>query len=658
MASAPPSADKRALREAAERIERGIEAYASGDLGGALREFEEALKLAPANLRAQVQAGWVRDLASGKRSLEHKGQLDEDALQAVDHALGDHGDEVRLDDAPNARLEARLDDAPIGDAHEVRLDDGTDGDDGFAVVHGDEDQTREKRHVAIDSPWDPVPLTPSHAEHGTLTEKAQPPSAGTPPPAGSAQSFAQGAPVTSGKSQAPAGFSGPATGKIPAPAGFSGPPTSGKSQMPAELSGPPTGKIPAPKLAPAPNAPSQHGPASSPLTSAPPLHGQSASSPSSSSQATPPSQAAQGQAARPKQKSSSSTLLGITAPNFDGPMLTPVGPRPKGFPVEEQTNSQTREWRQTPTGTNMPPLDVPELTDEQIHELLALDAAPGISLEAPKPAPESLPRTAHSTDPGLGPDPTARILELEAEPTPPPHRNPLPPGARARDPLAPEALPPRPSVTSEFDAFELTPTRERRDLLKAVVQSPTSSEDDLNLLPLEVPRELKGGHDDMGEEGTNPTNPFIKRKLAEYASYAPAPKVDDLPLPPGTRDTGRQKAVDGEDVIQKPLDAGDIEGAFAAAEALVARAGGLESEACVKQQWLLERVYENVIGPSDKVPVHGEASPNLDPRQAFLLSRIDGMSSVDDLLDVSGMPRLEALRCLALLVRRGVVTMK
>jgi len=391
-----------------------------------------------------------------------------------------------------------------------------------------------------------------------------------------------------------------------------------------------------------------------------PAQGQPTANAQPPAQAQSPSQmqAAQAQAtsqaalARARQKPSSSTLLGIPSPNFDGPMLTPVGPRPKGFPVEEQTNSQTREWRQTPTGTNMPPLDVPELTDEQIHELLALDAAPPM-LAVGVPTLAS-PRTDHTTDPGLGPEPTERILEMEAEPTPPPHRNPLPPGARARDPMVLEVLPPRPSVTTEFDAFELTPTRERRDLLKAVVRAPTR-DDDLSLLPLE----LKGNDDLIEDGGTNPTNPFIKRKLAEYASFSPAPKVDDLPLPPAARgDTGRQTALDGEDAIQKPLDAGDVEAAFTAAEALVARSGGLESAACVAQQWLLERVYENVIGPSDRVPVHGEASPDLDPRQAFLLSRIDGMSSVDDLLDVSGMPRLEALRCLALLVRRAVVTMK
>lgn len=45
----------------------------------------------------------------------------------------------------------------------------------------------------------------------------------------------------------------------------------------------------------------------------------------------------------------------------------------------------------------------------------------------------------------------------------------------------------------------------------------------------------------------------------------------------------------------------------------------------------------------------------LEPRAAFLWSRIDGMLTFDELLDVAGMGRLEACRHLALLIRRGLV---
>ena len=58
------------------------------------------------------------------------------------------------------------------------------------------------------------------------------------------------------------------------------------------------------------------------------------------------------------------------------------------------------------------------------------------------------------------------------------------------------------------------------------------------------------------------------------------------------------------------------------------------------------------------MPTHGKAMGTLEPRSAFLLSRIDGSMTVEDVLDVSGMPRLEALREMALLVRRGAVVIK
>lgn len=46
---------------------------------------------------------------------------------------------------------------------------------------------------------------------------------------------------------------------------------------------------------------------------------------------------------------------------------------------------------------------------------------------------------------------------------------------------------------------------------------------------------------------------------------------------------------------------------------------------------------------------------SVDPRAAFLLSRIDGMLTFDELLDVAGMGRLEACRHLAHLIGRGLV---
>lgn len=47
----------------------------------------------------------------------------------------------------------------------------------------------------------------------------------------------------------------------------------------------------------------------------------------------------------------------------------------------------------------------------------------------------------------------------------------------------------------------------------------------------------------------------------------------------------------------------------------------------------------------------------VDHRGAFLLSQIDGLSTIEMILDVCGMSRLDALRILAELVQQGIVTL-
>lgn len=69
------------------------------------------------------------------------------------------------------------------------------------------------------------------------------------------------------------------------------------------------------------------------------------------------------------------------------------------------------------------------------------------------------------------------------------------------------------------------------------------------------------------------------------------------------------------------------------------------------------------LGGLDGVPVvktarDALAALDLDHRAGFLLSHVDGASSFETILDVSGMPELDALRILAELVRRGVLGLR
>jgi hypothetical protein len=54
-------------------------------------------------------------------------------------------------------------------------------------------------------------------------------------------------------------------------------------------------------------------------------------------------------------------------------------------------------------------------------------------------------------------------------------------------------------------------------------------------------------------------------------------------------------------------------------------------------------------------PLHELGSAPISPRAAFLLSRVDGTLSLDEILDVSGMPHLEAYRYLCQLFLRGIL---
>ncbi|MBP9111531.1 MAG: hypothetical protein KBF88_01925 [Polyangiaceae bacterium] len=73
-----------------------------------------------------------------------------------------------------------------------------------------------------------------------------------------------------------------------------------------------------------------------------------------------------------------------------------------------------------------------------------------------------------------------------------------------------------------------------------------------------------------------------------------------------------------------------------------------------------EEEYLKAIGSLSKVPVV-RVNPSelrtlpIEPAAAFLLSNMDGISTVEMLLDLGAMPRLEALRLLCSLVREHIV---
>ena len=78
---------------------------------------------------------------------------------------------------------------------------------------------------------------------------------------------------------------------------------------------------------------------------------------------------------------------------------------------------------------------------------------------------------------------------------------------------------------------------------------------------------------------------------------------------------------------------------------------------------VLENMYAARLGPLDRVPMvivpRGQMRwLSMDHRAGFVLSLIDGTSSVDMILDMCGMPKLDALRILHELVQQKIVSFR
>ncbi len=76
---------------------------------------------------------------------------------------------------------------------------------------------------------------------------------------------------------------------------------------------------------------------------------------------------------------------------------------------------------------------------------------------------------------------------------------------------------------------------------------------------------------------------------------------------------------------------------------------------------VLIKMYESRIGSFDRVPRAMVSDReiiwrNLDSAAGFILSRIDGMISFEDIVDISGFPRFETCRILSRLLQDGIIS--
>ncbi|MGZ3442229.1 MAG: hypothetical protein ACXVDD_22070, partial [Polyangia bacterium] len=282
------------LKGAAQHLERGMARYAEGDLVGALVEFEKALELFGSS-RGKQFASWVREVQQG---INGPPTLDDDALQAMSEAL----DEPKSGKRPRPPQ----------------------------VMHEPEPTRPERGRKLTPPPVMSSAERPPRPAPPTQMETAATMTLPEPPPFGGRGSAAP--PPVPGAAPPPKGSRDAGPGESP--------------WDPVPLT--PTGTEKPPQLRGSRRTDDQMAELQSqPTKAAPP----------------PP---------KPVEPGSSSTILGM--PALEPKLLTPQN-RKRGKVTEDRPESVTREFRSaTPTGPNLRPLDVPELTDEQIQSLLSLDS--------------------------------------------------------------------------------------------------------------------------------------------------------------------------------------------------------------------------------------------------------------------------------------------
>lgn len=164
-----------------------------------------------------------------------------------------------------------------------------------------------------------------------------------------------------------------------------------------------------------------------------------------------------------------------------------------------------------------------------------------------------------------------------------------------------------------------------------------------------------------GDNGPISAPPSTKDAHALAASVAASASASrSMPAPPPS-DPSPPTAQEMNDRVSL----GDYTGALEIAESLLAiNPDDLPVQICAQScRGVLRQMYVTRVGPLDRVPVVMVARDQLrwltiDHRAGFVLSLIDGVSSLDMILDVSGMPELDALRILSELAQQRIVSFR
>ncbi|MDP9151590.1 MAG: hypothetical protein M3O36_16845 [Myxococcota bacterium] len=147
------------------------------------------------------------------------------------------------------------------------------------------------------------------------------------------------------------------------------------------------------------------------------------------------------------------------------------------------------------------------------------------------------------------------------------------------------------------------------------------------------------------------TDPNFDPPSSSSSKSLPPPLPDSAARVSGSR--AASDAAFAERMLER-LAAGDYGGALLAAEALlVHQPGHGDALDCAQMaRTEMRKLYVSRLGSLDRVPqlamaTQGLLALSLDFRAGLLLARIDGRSSIEQLVEHSGLPPIEALRILS-----------
>ncbi|MCC6217454.1 MAG: hypothetical protein IT376_21535 [Polyangiaceae bacterium] len=238
--------------------------------------------------------------------------------------------------------------------------------------------------------------------------------------------------------------------------------------------------------------------------------------------------------------------------------------------------------------------------------------------------------------PSVPPEELARRMFAKARSSPPPAAAPLSPGL--------------PASGLELDEVG-TQTRGR---MRAVTPrgrlSPTGIElDDLSLQPTLDSAATLDFPDELGFDHASPRREAPATAPPSFVTRKPDPPEGD----PAIRDMKDRYAM------------GDYSGALVVAEGILETrpedADAIRYAGSCRE--VLMQMYSARLGDSKQIvrvaiPPDQVRWLSLDHRAGFLLSLVDGLSTIEELLDMSGMPQLDALRLLYMLLEQRVIALE